>query len=158
MYLCHNTPYNNIKTILKDGYLKSGQKTGNHHLYGNSTSKYIYLTLATKSCFGNMYLNPDLLLETKFILHINWSGEANDDDIIYDGLKLTKPELYNILSTYQKLLKLNVIMPKFMNSEILILNDIDLHKYLLKVQVKPKDIDFIYAGVECLNYKTGKPY
>ncbi len=126
--------------ILNDGYLKSGSKVKRVGLYGSNKSKWIYLRINTgiddldKS--AHFYLDNSLLLKTKFVLNIGWITEDNlDKKDIIDGTKLTKKELNNKLKELKKnainYAKENKFFPSIMSNEILVKNDIDLHKYLV---------------------------
>jgi hypothetical protein len=100
---------------------------------GSNKSKWIYLRINTgiddldKS--AHFYLDNSLLLNTKFVLNVEWCSEDNIDikDII-DGTKLTKKELKKNAINYAKE---NKFFSSIMSNEILVKNNIDLHKYLV---------------------------
>ena len=114
-------------------FWKSGSKVKRVGLYGSNKSKWIYLRINTgiddldKS--AHFYLDNSLLLNTKFVLNVGWCSEDNIDikDII-DGTKLTKKELKKNAINYAKE---NKFFSSIMSNEILVKNNIDLHKYLV---------------------------
>jgi hypothetical protein len=138
--------------VLKSGYLLSSAKTKNIQLFGNSNgdgagSPYIFLRLQRKGDAGTFYLDYKLLLETKFYLHIGWKGEPEGK--IIDGTKLTEIELKELLDDFGKKVDENYknaskrngfTLPRIMSNEILVANDIDLHKYLRKIYAPYSDI------------------
>ena len=145
MYLLHNTDETKIFKILSDGKLKSSSKTKNVRMYGwQEGSKYIYLRLNQKNEFANLYLDHKLLLENVFYLHTGWLATPKTEKI--DGRKLTLEQLNKILLDFRKEVKKNHSpsimmtneshsMPLMMTNEILIKNNIDLHKYLKKIKI-----------------------
>lgn len=146
MYLLHNTDESYIYKILSDGKLKSSSKTKNVRMFGQpSGSKYIYLRLNQKKDYGNLYLDPKLLLENIFYLQTGWHGEPVSEKI--DGRKLTFTQLNKILSDFRKQvqkyykiqLKNNIPIPIMMSNEILVKNNIDLKKYLKKIHIVNKN-------------------
>lgn len=142
MYLVHNTDELYLGKILLDGKLKSSSKTKNIRMYGHpSGSKYIFLRLSQKNDFGNLYLDSKLLLENVFYLHTGWHGEPVTEMI--DGRKLTLRQLNKILIEFKKQvqkfyknqIKNNIPIPLMMSNEILVKNNIDLKKYLIKINI-----------------------
>jgi len=145
--LQHTTWENREMQILVDGFLRPSYRTGIYGIYGEEYgfSKWIYTRINTdidkKDSFGfNLLIDPEVLLSTKFILHIGWKPEESikKEDII-DGTKLTKSKLKKILENFKKQCILayemrELLGEKNMNSassnEILIKDDVDLHKYL----------------------------
>ena len=142
MYLVHNTDELYLGKILIDGKLKSSSKTKNIRMYGHSSgSKHIFLRLSQKNDFSNLYLDSKLLLENVFYLHTGWHGEPVTE--IIDGRKLTLKQLNKILTEFKKQvqkfyknqIKNNIPIPLMMSNEILVKNNIDLKKYLIKINI-----------------------
>ena len=143
---------NRFINILKDGYLRPGSKTKQSGLYGSNNAKWIYLRINTDinrfDKFAHFYFDNSLLLKTKFVLNISWITEDNlDKKDIIDGTKLTKEELNELLTKFKKqaydsFIQKKCKVPVNMSNEILVKNDINLHKYLVgisKYLVKDKD-------------------
>jgi hypothetical protein len=148
LYLQHRTSADELK-ILQDGFLKSSSKTGISHWRGEDKSIWIYTRINTDldryDGFADFYLDHSLLLHTKFILQVGWQGEEDikTRDII-DGTKLTKKKLRDILLAFKNMCvekyKITCILRGYKDgslysNEILILDDIDLHKYLRKMKL-----------------------
>jgi len=139
MFLLHNTLSSDPLTILKSGKLLPSAKTKNVQLFGHEHgSPYIFLRLQRKRDSGTFYLDYKLLLETKFYLHLGWKGEP--DGKLIDGTKLSLTELTELLEEFGKKVDAYYIkqnkkwgMLQMMSNEILVANDIDLHKYLKKI-------------------------
>jgi hypothetical protein len=143
--LQHFSPIDNHYLIVKDGFLKSSSKTNNIALFGKP-SKWIYTRLDTDiNKYDHHYhflLDENLLLHTKFILNTSWLSEDNKPNYIIDGTTLTKQKLHKILDKFKQIAKLtfefNHLLKKTdlkmsqHSNEILIQDDIDLHKYLIK--------------------------
>jgi hypothetical protein len=145
MYLIHTTDENNILKILEDGKLKSSSNTKNVRLYGKSEgSKYIYLRLGKKNDYANFVLDKKLLLENVFYLQTGWSAIPLSEKI--DGKTLSENQLDEILkkfnenvNNYIKDNKKNIGFTIQMSNEIIIKNNIDLKKYLKKVNISKYD-------------------
>lgn len=146
MYLLHNTDESYLSKILIDGKLKSSSKTKNIRMYGQpSGSKYIFLRLDQKNDYGNLYLDSKLLLENVFYLHYGWYGDPVTKKI--DGRKLTSNQLNKLLidfreqvkKNYKINIKNNIPTPLMMSNEILVKNNIDLNKYLIKINMSKFD-------------------
>lgn len=163
MFLLHNTLSTDPLTILKSGKLLSSAKTKNVQLFGyKKGSPYIFLRLQRKLDGGTFYLDYKLLLETKFYLHLGWKGEPEGK--IIDGTKLSLTELTALLEEFGKKVdeyytkaKKRMVMPRMMSNEILVANDIDLHKYLKKIYPNylitkdmKKEIKSMYPNVELI--------
>jgi hypothetical protein len=142
LYLVHNIDQNDLNKILSDSKLKSSSKTKNVRMYGHSSgSKYIFLRLSQKNDYGNLYLDSKLLLENVFYLHTGWHGEPVSEMI--DGRKLNIEQLNEILNGFKKniqkyyknQIKKNIPIPLMMSNEILVKNNIDLKKYLIKINM-----------------------
>lgn len=142
MFLLHSTDNTHIYKILLDGKLKSSSKTKNIRMYGQpSGSKYIYLRLDQKNDNGDLYLDIKLLLENVFYLQTGWHGEPITKKI--DGRKLTFIQLKKLLNEFKKQIqkyyktqiKNNIHIPLMMSNEILVKNNIDLKKYLIKIKM-----------------------
>lgn len=145
MYLLHNTDESNIFKILSDGKLKSSSKTKNIRMYGHlQGSKYIYLRIEQKKDCGNLYLDSRLLLENVFYLQTGWHGEPIEEKI--DGRKLTEKELKILLTEFKKRVmnyhrvqtNKNIPIPIMMSNEILVKNNVNLKKYLKKINISNK--------------------
>lgn len=143
--------------ILKEGYLKPSFKTNVRSLYQNEGSKWIYTRISTDivksdEYFGHFYLDYSLLLNTTFVLHTGWDTEDKIESYqIIDGTKLKKSQLEKLLLQFKSLCienyKFNRLIAKInkrpmVNSkdykytnEILIKDDINLHKYLRKINI-----------------------
>jgi hypothetical protein len=158
MFLQHISYGYNDEQILKDGFLRPANKTKISNLYasqdknGNQVfSNWIYTRLNTnldkRDGYADFYISPDILLKTKFVLHSNWKTEDNIvKSNIIDGTLLTKKNLYELLNNFKEISRLNflnrIILAKKedkkiiksssdTSNEILIKDDIDLHKYLV---------------------------
>lgn len=180
--LLQHDSYGNTKTgthnmeILQSGYLRSSLKTGNTALHGDEPIDWIFVRINTDSSYkteqnANYYINPICLLKTKFILHIGWVGDVEKNDIIIDGTKLTKNKLIKLLENFKQRAKLQVDLKCILNedkhhvykrhrmwtlhsNEILIKNDIDLHKYLVNFRGSKKEEE--YYREHYLNKKKTK--
>jgi hypothetical protein len=120
-------------------------------LYGKE-SKWIYVRINTeinKSDLSYHFLiDESILLHTKFILHTGWYSEDYECNEIIDGTKLTKYKLKMILDNFKEMCRLNYDMKKIIgkklqghhSNEILIKEDIDLHKYLVAYNGDDKDL------------------
>jgi hypothetical protein len=139
MYLLHNT--NSEAKILRDGELKPSAITKNIQLYGlEPGSPYIYLRLKIKNDSAPFKLDYKLLLEHEFYLNVGWFVEPTSK--IIDGRKLTANELKDLLTDFRKKVeeyyakrKNPRISPITMSNEILVLGNIDMHKYLKKIRI-----------------------
>lgn len=160
MDLLHNTFGTNPIEILKSGKLLSSAKTKNIKLFGRNNaegSPFIFLRLQRKRDNATFHLDHKLLLETKFYLHIGWRGDPEGK--IIDGTKLTPESQENLLTefgdkvdeNYKKVSK-RIALPQMMSNEILVMSDIDLHKYLKKVNVK-----YSVTKEECKQIKEWYP-
>lgn len=173
MFLLHSTLGTKTSKILKSGYLLPSAKTKNIQLFGDNNgagSPYIFLRLQRKGDVGTFYLDYKLLLEAKFYLHIGWKGEPEGK--LIDGTKLTEIELKNILDDFGKKVDENYkqtakrdgfTLPRMMSNEILVANDIDLHKYLQKISTPDlfteKELAYVktnYPGIKFLKTSTPK--
>lgn len=150
--LQHFSPFENHESIIKEGWLKSGYKEG---LYGKK-SKWIYVRINTEiNQMDSMYdflIDESVLLHTKFILHTGWYSEDYKCNEIIDGTQLTKYKLKKILEKFKEICKLNYELKKIIHgknmfvhhsNEILIKEDIDLHKYLVAYNGNEKLIEYI---------------
>ncbi len=120
-------------------------------MYGKE-SKWIYVRINTeinKSDLSYHFLiDESILLHTKFILHTGWYSEDYECNEIIDGTKLTKYKLKMILDNFKEMCRLNYDMKKIIgkklqghhSNEILIKEDIDLHKYLVAYNGDDKDL------------------
>ena len=149
--LQHFSPEENHESILKDGWIKPGYKTGKGSLYGKE-SKWIYVRINTEinasdSSF-HFLIDENILLHTKFILHTGLYSEDYECNEIIDGTKLTKYKLKKMLNKFKEICKLNYEMQKLIgkhmqvhhSNEILIKEDIDLHKYLVEYHGMNKEL------------------
>ncbi len=164
--------YNDLK-ILKDGFLRPANKTKVSGLYGAEDkdgnqvfSKWIYTRINTdidkRDSYASFYINSEVLLKTKFVLNVGWQTEdvlRKDDIRIIDGTLLTKKQLYELLINFKETCRLSFLNRKIISkskktksiplssdesNEILIQDDIDLHKYLVMYKnKKDKEIDYI---------------
>lgn len=133
--------------ILQSGFLRPSSKTGISALYGD-LSDWSFVRIDTGlhkgETISNFYIDPLCLLKTKFILHTGWEGDVQKGDIIIDGTKLTKYKLLKLLENFKQRARLRVELIQLLygrnrlrsdainSNEILIKNDIDLHKYLVE--------------------------
>jgi glutaredoxin len=140
MYLLHST--NSESKILREGELKPSAVTKNIQLYGlEPGSPYIYLRLKIKNDTAPFYLDYKLLLEHQFYLNVGWSAEPTSK--IIDGRKITADKLKDLLTDFKKDAEeyyakrsKDRTFPLIMNNEILVLGNIDMHKYLKKIRIK----------------------
>ena len=144
LYLLH-TSFGHDNTrflkILQSGFLKPSSETGAVGVYGSPRSKAVYTRIKTKKdVSAHFEIDYRVLLESKFTMHIGWTSEDADtpDDII-DGTKLTLSELKKMILEFKRQVSManagiqSVI--GLMQSEIIIYNSIDLHKYLHKINI-----------------------
>lgn len=150
MYLSHNVwgdEAKDILTILKDGFLKPGVKTGRSVMHGDTKSKYIYLSINEKN--DTFHLDPKLLLENVAYLNTRWNATPRDNAIKVIGSKLTPSQLTKVLKEFMRIVK--KVGKKHMSHEILVTEDIDLHRYLRKVNTDDEMVeDYVrknYKGV-----------
>ncbi len=169
MYLQHYSFSSNEEQILKDGFLRPSDKTKitgiSYNIKDKDSkqvfSKWIYTNIDIEvdkiKSFVHFYINPEVLLKTQFILNVGWKTEhaTNKNDII-DGTLLTKTQLYKLLNNFKKICKLTYInndiigktkLPSSYSNEILIKDDIDLHKYLVMFSNYNEDNDKIIKKI-----------
>lgn len=145
--------------ILKDGYLKPNSQTGELRMC--ETCDWIFTRIntginKTENSYRTFIIDAKLLLENKFILHFGWQGCRNDNDVIIDGTKLNNEQLEELSVAFRdeakrrykeemkvarkvfkekmkKLGKVGYTLPDapWTSNEILIKNNISLHKYLV---------------------------
>jgi len=141
MYLLHST--NSEAKILKDGELKPSSVTKNIQLYGLSRgSPYVFLRLKIKNDSAPIILDYKLLLEHKFCLNVGWAAEPMTE--LIDGRQLTVTQLRSLLTDFKKKVIENYEKNKketplsfiMMSNEILVLGNIDLHKYLKTIRIR----------------------
>jgi hypothetical protein len=165
MYLQHYSFSGNEEQILKDGFLRPANKTKVSSLYNQQNTKvfakWIYTNIDIEvdkiKSFVHFYINPEVLLKTKFVLNVGWKTEdyINKSDII-DGTLLTKKQLNELLNNFKEICKLTYInddiigknkLPSSYSNEILIKDDIDLHKYLVMFSNYNEDNDKVIKKI-----------
>lgn len=144
-YLGHHTTPNvtNMYKILQSGYLKPGAETGKARLYGkqNGLSKYIYLKFFDiTGGIPHFELDVDLLLDNFSYLNYGWAANPEDYDRNIDGHNINKTEMLKIIKNYRNKLKEN--RSPYFDHEILLTENIDLVKYLRRVTLSKRYMEY----------------
>ncbi len=137
--------------IVKNGYLQSSIKTKNNSNHFEP-AEWIYTRINTDiddydKNWHVFLIDPTVLLHTDFILHTDWTSELYKCNQIIHGKNLNKKKLLNLLENFKEVAKYNYNINKIIykswmsihSNEILIKEDIDLHKYLLEYHGDDKE-------------------
>lgn len=137
--------------IVKNGYLQSSKKTNNNANH-YEPADWIYTRINTDidkddKNWHVFLIDLTVLLHTDFILHTEWTSELYKCNEIIHGKKLNKKKLINLFENFKEVAihtyNMNKIIHKSYSSiysnEILIKEDIDLHKYLLEYHGDDKE-------------------
>lgn len=155
MFLQHINYARNMKAILEDGYLRPGSKTGvATHYYEEGTAQVIFLRISTdfdrNDKHAHFFLDPNLLLETKFVMRCSWAGPyIFPTEKVLDGTNLNSTKIKRILTNFKKKCIKEAEysgdgdVDSIHTNEILIFNDINLHKYLRIIRCTPKHCKYI---------------
>ena len=129
-----STSVTNIYKILQDGYLRSSKETGITMLTGGFSNKYIFMEICQMvEKPYHFLLDSKLLLDNNFHFHLGWSDKPYNS-VKVNGKKLTTTQLNKKLDSYIKRVKNNSYGGIYGLHEILLEKNVDLKKYLRKVQ------------------------
>ncbi len=155
-YILHQTNFNNMKQIFKSKALKANKDLNKKYwrLSGDLLSKYVFASIIINKksnesgLFGLMF-DDKILYNESFYFHKYWSSEPSDESI-YVGKVLSKKDkskkinqILDIVDSF--IIKGDITVPKFMTSEVLFDNEIDL-KYLIGIycsDCNKKQVDMI---------------
>ncbi len=141
MRLCHQSDghITSIYKILQSGYLKSGKETGVTRMWGWDwdPSKYIYLTVCgIDRMYVTFELDSKLLLDNFSYLNIGWCATPSSNAVRVKGKNINEVKLSKILNKYvEEIKEKQSEHNRTMSHEILLKHQVDLKKYLRKVNV-----------------------